>query len=380
VIDRLPGGLSARRFLGEYWQKRPLLIRGALPDTGTLPARERLLALARNAEVESRLVLERGGDYPWQVRHGPFTGTALRRLPPSHWSLLVQGVNFHDAAASALLDRFAFVPNWRVDDVMMSLAPDRGSVGPHLDSYDVFLLQTAGRRRWRIAAARYGEADLVPGLDLRILRDFRATQEWVLEPGDMLYVPPGVAHHGIAIGHSITCSVGFRAPSGLELLGALLDDPPLADRRLADPDLRRLAHPGEVTRTQLRRLRGLLRDALPRGAALDRWLARHLTTLPAAVPAPPPGPALTRRALERRLARGATLVRAPAARGAFVRGRAGQAWLYLNGGEYACSAALAARITGPGPVAWRPQRGPAMRREAQLLLALIRAGVLVLHD
>lgn len=379
VVDRFPGGINARRFLKEYWQKKPLLIRTAIPDFRTLPGRAGLFVLARNGNVESRLVLERHGDYPWQVLHGPFTRARLQRLPATHWSLLVQGVNFHDPATAALLDRFTFVPNWRIDDVMFSYAPDHGSVGPHLDSYDVFLLQTSGRRRWRISTRRYGAKDLLPGLDLGILGNFRHTQEWTLEPGDMLYLPPGIAHHGIADGHSITCSVGFRAPSNNELLGAVVDSRPVAERRLVDPGLALQRDPGQITATQLRQLRNLVRSALPGQRELDRWLGRQLTQLPPAVPDPAPGPRLSTAALAVRLGKGASLVRAPAVRCAFLRGPRASAWLFVNGGEYETGAGLAARISGPGPVHWRPGRGAVSRAEAQLLCRLVRTGALILR-
>lgn len=380
MVERFPGGYSARRFLQEYWQKKPLLIRGAVRADAALPGRAELFALAGDANVESRLVLERAGDHPWQVLHGPFSGARLKRLPATHWSLLVQGVNFHDAAVAALLDRFSFVPNWRVDDIMFSYAPDQGSVGPHLDSYDVFLLQTSGRRRWRISTRHHGEQDTVPGLDLRILKNFRHTQEWLLEPGDMLYLPPGIAHHGVALGHSITCSVGFRAPSNNELLGALLDSHPLPERRLADPGLTLQRNSGEITALQLRRLRGLVRSALPGEAAMDRWLGRQLTQLPPAVPEPVPGTALTPAALVTCLARGERLVRAPAVRCAFQRIAAGRAALFINGNEYETSAGLAECITGPGPIAWRARRGSvAARAEARLLCDLVRTGALILR-
>jgi len=215
------GGLSIARFMRDYWQRQPLLIRGAvsvdemrlLPDQALLP--ERLFTLAGEDEVESRLVQRRGDD--WTLEHGPFA--QLPGVPRSRnstatnrsWTLLVQGVNLHEDRADALLRRFAFISQARLDDLMISYATDGGGVGPHVDSYDVFLLQTLGRRRWRISAQ--SDVDLVDGAPLRILADFRAEQEWILEPGDMLYLPPRYAHEGTAIGPCMTCSIGFRAPA-----------------------------------------------------------------------------------------------------------------------------------------------------------------------
>jgi len=376
--------MDARRFLRDYWQKRPLLIRAAFPAADLAYDRADLFALAQNPDVESRLVLERTGEYPWQVQHGPFSAARLRRLPASHWSLLVQGVNFHLPRAAALLEKFSFIPNWRVDDLMISCAVDQGSVGPHLDSYDVFLLQAAGRRRWRISGRSHRESDLVPGLDLRILGNFRPSREWLLEPGDMLYLPPGIAHHGIAVGDSITCSIGFRAPSSSELLAALLDSRETGDFRMQDPGLTLQSQAGEITLRQRRQLRGMIRDALPDDESLDRWLGRHLTALPPSVPPPPaPARALAARAFLARLQRGAELIRTTPSRSAYYRTDRGQVFLFMNGDEYELpgrGTALAARLAGAGPVRWKPGAGAASGREAALLLRLFRAGLLRFSD
>jgi 50S ribosomal protein L16 3-hydroxylase len=222
---RLLGGLTPAQFMRRHWQKRPLLIRGAL--AGRLPSlsRARLFALARSAEVESRLVArtERGA---WTLAHGPFARGALPPPTRPRCTLLVQGVDLHDEAARELLDAFRFVPDARLDDLMVSWASDGGGVGPHVDSYDVFLLQARGRRRWRIA--RRFDAALRQEAPLKMLRRFAAEEEHLLESGDMLYLPPGWAHDGVAEGRDcITCSIGFRAPRredlAVELVERLLD-------------------------------------------------------------------------------------------------------------------------------------------------------------
>jgi 50S ribosomal protein L16 3-hydroxylase len=374
--------MDARRFLRDYWQKRPLLMRRAVPGIETLFTREKMFALARRPSIESRLVLERGSEYPWQVLHGPFSAARLRALPRAAWSLLVQGVNFEHVRAADLLARFAFIPNWRVDDLMVSVAPDGGSVGAHVDSYDVFLLQAAGRRRWRINSRRYHDTDFVPGLDLRILRNFRHTREWLLGPGDMLYLPPGVAHHGVAVGDSITCSVGFRAPSGAELLAAVLDAGMPGERRLSDANLALQRDPGEITRGQLAALRALVRGALPADAALDRWLARHLTELPPTV-SPPAARPIPFRDFCARLRRGSRLRRAPRTRAAFMRDAGGVIYLYLNGAEFALHPAgreLAARVAGAGPFPAPARRSAADCRDRRLLHGLYQAGLLQFAD
>lgn len=205
----LLGGLTPDAFMRRHWQKKPLLIRQAVPQAEGILPRVELLALAAREDVESRLL--RHGAKGWSLRHGPF---GKRQLPPfkqPHWTLLVQGVDHHWPAVHGLLRQFRFVPDARLDDAMVSFATDGGGVGPHLDSYDVFLLQLHGRRRWRIG--HQSDRRLVPGLPLKILADFVPEQEWLLEPGDMLYLPPGWAHDGQAQGECMTCSIGFRSAS-----------------------------------------------------------------------------------------------------------------------------------------------------------------------
>ena len=214
----LLGGLSASEFMRRHWQKKPLLVRGALP--GVLPAidAKRLFALAAQEGVESRLVVN--VDDRWTSRPGPLPRRSLPALAQPGWTLLVQGVDLHDEAAHRLLGRFRFVPDARLDDAMISFASDGGGVGPHIDSYDVFLLQTAGRRRWRIGKVE--RPRLREGVPLKMLESFAPTQEWLLEPGDMLYLPPGWGHDGVAVGACITCSIGFRAPDRASLAAAAL--------------------------------------------------------------------------------------------------------------------------------------------------------------
>lgn len=219
----LLGGLSPQQFMRRHWQKKPLLIRQALPGVAAPLPRAALFDLASREGVSSRLVRRDGT--AWTLRHGPLPRRALPPLVQPGWTLLVQGIDLHLPEAEALRARFRFVPDARLDDLMLSYASDGGGVGPHLDSYDVFLLQVHGRRRWRIGRAV--DTRLLPGLPLKILAHFEPEQEWVLEPGDMLYLPPRWAHDGVAEGECMTCSIGFRAASrnefGRELLLRRLD-------------------------------------------------------------------------------------------------------------------------------------------------------------
>jgi 50S ribosomal protein L16 3-hydroxylase len=273
------GGLTPQQFLERHWQKRPLLIRRAYPDFRCPLSPEELAGLACEEGVEGRIVLEKDGTRPWEVRHGPFEPDDFAGLPESHWTLLVQEVNRWVPELAALLDDFDFVPTWRIDDLMVSYAAPGGSVGPHTDSYDVFLLQGHGRRRWQIDTRP--QETCIPDLDLRILERFEAEQEWILEPGDMLYLPPEVAHYGVALDPCMTLSVGFRAPSARELVTDLLEatvqrlDP---GWRYNDPCLRVPEHPGQVDPAALERARRLLRAALDLSdEALNDFFAAAVT-------------------------------------------------------------------------------------------------------
>jgi 50S ribosomal protein L16 3-hydroxylase len=214
----LLGNLSPSQFMRRYWQKKPLLIRQAIPEIVAPLSRDELFELADQDEVESRLITHFRNK--WQLEHGPFAADELPSLKQRAWTLLVQGVDLHDDRARALLDRFRFVPDARLDDLMISYATNGGGVGPHFDSYDVFLLQVHGKRRWRISAQR--DLSLQPGMPLKVLQRFEPDEEWVLEPGDMLYLPPHIAHDGVAEGECMTCSIGFRAPSASELTAQFL--------------------------------------------------------------------------------------------------------------------------------------------------------------
>ena len=219
----LLGGLSPQQFMQRHWQKKPLLVRAAVPGMKPLLSRTELFRLAGRAEVESRLVTHLGAS--WTMHNGPLQRRALPPLTQPDWTLLVQGVDLHNDKAHALLSRFRFLPDARVDDLMISWASDGGGVGPHFDSYDVFLLQAHGRRRWRIG--KQNDLELRQGVPLKILANFAPEQEYLLEPGDMLYLPPRYAHEGIAQGECQTYSIGLRAPSRGELARELL-------QRLAD--------------------------------------------------------------------------------------------------------------------------------------------------
>ncbi len=277
---QLLGGLSAEVFLQQYWQKKPLLIRQAIPDYTTPLSPDELAGLACEAEVESRLILEKDGAAPWQLEHGPFSESRFNQLPASHWTLLIQKANQLIPELAELLEQFNFIPNWRIDDVMVSYAPESGSVGPHVDQYDVFLLQGLGTRRWQINTEDSNQTPLLQNTALQILQEFTPEQDWVLEPGDMLYLPPNVAHYGVAQEDCMTFSIGFRAPRYSELLTAWTDDQTvhLPDTlHYQDPDLQVVNHTGEITAVELEKVRAIIRQQYISDQDINRWFGQYIT-------------------------------------------------------------------------------------------------------
>ncbi len=273
---QLLGGLSARDFLARHWQRRPLLVRNAVPGFRGLDTRAGLFRLAAGEEVESRLLSRRGAT--WTLEHGPFAASRARSLPAKDWTLLVQGLNLHLPSADELLSRFAFVPWARLDDVMVSYAATGGGVGPHVDSYDVFLLQGHGRRRWRISNQRDLRTD--PRAPHKLLARFEPTREWVLEPGDMLYLPPGVAHDGVALEPCSTYSIGFRAPTDQELGESMLDrmrDELCLAGRYRDPGLRLQGHPGRIPPSMLAHAARVAARVLSRPSSVEDLLGCALS-------------------------------------------------------------------------------------------------------
>jgi 50S ribosomal protein L16 3-hydroxylase len=304
---QLLGGLSEKTFLSQFWQQKPLLVRNAISSfKGAVQAPE-LLALATRSDVESRIVERRRG--AWKAREGPFSRAELARLPRSGWTILVQGLNHEVSEADALLRLFRFLPHARLDDVMVSYAVTGGGVGPHFDSYDVFLLQGAGRRRWSIGK-RYDD-ELVPGAPLKILRHFRAEEELLLGPGDMLYLPPGWAHDGVALEPCFTYSIGFRAPSRAEIAReflAFLQEHVALDGLYADRGATPARHPAEIPARMVRhavetaaRIRWRRRD-------VSRFLGEYLSEpKPHLVFSPPRKPLAPARFASRCRARGLRL-------------------------------------------------------------------------
>jgi len=257
---RLPllGGLTVSQFLGEYWQKKPLLIRQAIPRFRGLLDPRQLMALACDPDAQARAVVYRRSK--WDLYHAPFEPEDFSGMEKMKWTVLVQGVNHYLPSAAGLLKQFGFIPHARLDDLMVSYAPKGGGVGPHFDSYDVFLLQGLGHRRWQISTQ--ADRTLIEGAPLRILKNFKVEQEWVLEPGDMLYLPPHCAHNGIAEDDCMTYSIGFRTPAFQELAEQFLvymQDRVCVEGMYADPDLKVQRHPSEISSEMLQQVSDAIR-------------------------------------------------------------------------------------------------------------------------
>lgn len=336
-------------FLRDHWQRGPVLIRNPWASWRNPLDPDELAGLACESDVESRLIVQTGGT--WSVEHGPIPEARFGQLGESLWTLLVQAVDHRVPEVAALIEPFRFIPNWRIDDVMVSYAADQGGVGPHFDQYDVFLVQGLGRRRWQVGAICDEAARLLPHDDLRLLETFEATDEWVLEPGDILYVPPRVAHNGVAVGGDcMTYSIGFRAPSRRELIAAWCDDLLSClsdDDRYADPGLAVQDNPGEISAQALAGLHAMVAERLLDRDAFAEWFGRYASTprYPEVDWAPDAPLALAE--LRKAIAEGTALRRNPASRFSFIVRGADAVLLFVDGRSFACrgdAIALARRL------------------------------------
>ena len=324
-------------FLTSCWQQRPLLIRNPWRDWANPLEPDALAGLACEAGIESRLVLRDGAGL--LVEHGPFPEARFGKLGGGAWTLLVQAVDHQVAEVAALIQPFRFVPDWRIDDVMASFATNGGGVGSHYDQYDVFLVQGLGRRRWRLGPLCTSATPLLPHDDLRLIADFVATDEWILEPGDILYVPPGFAHDGVAVSDDcMTYSIGFRAPSRAELVegwGAQRADSMVAEDRYTDPDLAAQSQPGEIAASAIDRLHTMVMEALSDRDGFARWFGTY-NSLPKYDADWRPEAPIDPQSLRALVAKGAPLSRNPASRFAFVREADGARLLFVDGHCFDC--------------------------------------------
>ena len=334
-------------FLRDYWQRKPLLIRNPWAHWQNPLEPDELAGLACEEGVEARLIEQAGAGAQagWKVEHGPLAEPRFGQLDQQPWTLLVQAVDHHVPQVASLIAPFRFIPNWRIDDVMVSYASDGGGVGPHFDQYDVFLVQGAGKRRWQVGAKCYSETELLPHDDLRLLANFEACDEWILEPGDILYVPPRIAHSGIAIGDDcMTYSIGFRAPSSSELIAHYCDDVLGSledDCRYGDPDLEAQANPGQISAPAIARLHAMITGKMADPDTFARWFGQYSSTRKYPEiewqPEEPVGIAAVQSGLANKL----PLCRNPASRFSFIRQGANAVLLFVDGECLECADAAA---------------------------------------
>jgi 50S ribosomal protein L16 3-hydroxylase len=374
-------------------------MKGALKPFPDLISPDEVAGLSCDPRVESRLIMEKGGKTPWELRRGPFKPSLFSKLPKTHWTILVNGVDRFVPAINAFVDNFSFIPFWRIDDVMISVAYDQGNVGAHVDNYDVFLVQAHGTREWMIEDRAVLEDDFVPGLPIRLLRKFKPTHRWLLEPGDILYLPPRFPHHGIARGdRCMTISVGFRAPSIHDLVNGVVTEALSTgdeSKRYCDPELSPQA-PGEITPETIKKIKGIIAEQVANDSLIESWLSRYVTESYCDVELNAKRKAPKLSVIRKAISDGAEIARAEGARCAFVRtsnkseataknkkAKASEIRFYANGerfdlgGKAALLAAeIANRVVVPNDIA-KPLVKDA--KAAALLAELIGRGIVVLE-
>ena len=372
-----PLGMTPARFLRDFWQKKPLLIRSFATDGLDSVSPNDLAGLACEEAALARIVSHDPRLDRWRVRNGPFRERDFARLGKKNWTLLVQDVDKWDMDVAAVLDRLAFIPTWRIDDVMISYATDGGGVGAHVDQYDVFLVQGMGWRRWRISTEAGAKQEFRDDSELKLLSAFSPTHDWLLEPGDALYLPPGVPHEGIAIGECMTWSIGMRAPAQAELLldlAEFLAEPLGEEQRYADRDLVPARAAGEIDAAAMRRVRAALPQfAHVADSILAHWFGRFITRYRSAQMAVAPGRVPTEAALLRTLP-GATLLRNPFSRFAWRRAGRG-AELFAAGDAWPCSLRFARLVAAEREISGSALGAACAHAPSrQALVALIGAG------
>jgi len=285
------GDISTEDFLANYWQKKPLVVRNAFPDFEMPFTAEELAGLTLDTDAPARMIIEHGlppENKPWQVKLAPFEEKDFTTLPDSHCTFLVNDLERYIPELGNLMEPFRFIPDWRIDDLMVSYAEDQGTVGPHTDDYDVFLIQGEGKRRWKVITREDFPKELIPDLPIALLKEFEADEEWVLKPGDMLYLPPNMPHYGIAEGACFTFSVGFQAPRTVDLVQNWLETFTKDNQfsaRFTDQDRQIQSNSGEITQTDLNKLSSLMLDTIEeQKTGINIFLGKYLTESKGEIP------------------------------------------------------------------------------------------------
>ncbi|VAW68709.1 FIG002776: hypothetical protein [hydrothermal vent metagenome] len=375
------GNLSPEDFLNEYWQKKTRVFRQAFPGFQCPINAEELAGLSCEEDVNARIIIEKDGDHPWQPVFGPMDDEVFANLPESHWTLVINDLEKLIPELAWMPDLFDFIPNWRFDDLMTSYAADQGSVGPHFDLYDVFIIQGKGRRRWQISTADVRSDNQVNGTPLRIQQTFKAEEEWILEPGDMIYIPPNVSHHGVSLGESISFSVGYRAVSHADLLNdfiAHITQNLPANFTYQDADLKTQVQSAEITEDAIKRIKNIFKEYLkPDHPQISRWFGRYMSDPKTELAQAAEKPLKSIDELTTELENGNTLSRHPASRFAYIKENA-ESMLFINGADYSVSANFAEALCKNRQLN-KELITTASTEEQQLIVELYNAGNLYIE-
>lgn len=374
------GNIPPEDFLKNYWQKKTLVVRNAFPNFQCPISAEELAGLSCEEEINARILIEKDGEHPWQAVFGPMDDEIFASMPESHWTLIINDLEKIIPEFSWIPDLFNFIPEWRFDDLMCSYAADQGSVGPHFDLYDVFIIQGEGKRRWQISTAEVANDNQVSETPLRIQSEFNAEEEWILEPGDMIYIPPGVSHYGVSLGDSISFSVGYRAVSHADILGDFIahitqNCPPELTYR--DSDLKAQANTGEIKADAIARVKKILVQYLdPNHPEIARWFGRFMSDSKSDRLEQEMQSFNNAEELLDAINNGENLYRHPASRFAFIK-NAEHSQLFIDGHDYQVSSKFAESLCKTRRVDAQLFK-LATAEQKQLLLDLFHAGSLYL--
>ncbi len=384
LLESPLGDMSVETFLQDYWQQKPLLIKQAFPDFEAPIAPDELAGLSCEDDVNSRIVIEKGGEHPWQAIHGPMDEDVFAKMPETHWTLVVNDLEKYIPDLAWITDKFRFIPEWHLDDLMSSYAAPEGSVGPHVDLYDVFILQGEGKRRWQINTQPVAEDNVIPDIAIRLQKDFKPEFEWILEPGDMMYLPAGVSHHGISLGESMSYSIGFRATSHSDLVNdfiAYITNDLSINKTFKLPYNKLQTHPNEISSAAIEELRSIFSQYLdPEHPELARWFGCYVSDSKIDYLHQCEEPVENLLQLKQMLMdTGASLIRYPSSRFAFTQD-GGDCLLFIDGQDFQVSEKFACLLCDNRVVDLDELEKNSSENEQYFIVNLYNSGKLYLSD
>ena len=380
------GDMSVETFLNDYWQKKPLLIKQAFPDFEAPVSPDELAGLSCEEDVNSRIVIEKGGEHPWQAILGPMDEDIFAKMPETHWTLVVNDLEKYLPEMVWITDQFRFIPEWHLDDLMSSYAAPEGSVGPHVDLYDVFILQGEGQRRWQISTQPVAEDNVIPDIAIRLQKDFTPEFEWILEPGDMMYLPAGVSHHGVSIGESMSYSIGFRATSHTDLVNdfmAHITNDLSIKKTYKLPYNKLQAHSNEISSAAIEEIRHIFSQYLdPQHPQLARWFGCYVSDSKIDYLHQCEQPVEDLSQLQQLLIeQDAALLRYPSSRFAFTKDKdKGNCLLFVDGQDYKVSEKFACLLCDNRKLDLNELEQNASQHEQDFLVNLYNSGKLYLTN